>query len=179
MFGRETAVLQRPQACLPTVRPQVSLEVYETLAGEIGYNPPGLLEERILRFLRVSGIKVYDLNEVDKYLTKIADRKIWVWRPLREKDVANWSLGDRGHGSYCCPGHQWYNYHRYGPYPHLVPIHVLRHVRKIETEFPSQVKFFVSDIVAHPDPFIMVAKRDVGPIVFGVWDEPDFGKLDE
>jgi hypothetical protein len=67
----------------------------------------------------------------------------------------------------------------YRPYHHAVPIHVLRQVNKIQDRFGDEVKFFVSDYTdPKPDPFIMVTALDVQQIIFGVWDEPNFGTDD-
>lgn len=159
-----------------------SLGAYEELATELGFLPAQLLEEQLYRFLNENKIPTYDGDEVDKYLAAHAEQeeKVWIWRPLRECDQPEgWHWEGResevlgiseweGHGSY---RNDW----NYRPYEKAVPIHILRHVKKIQDKFGDRVLFFVSDYaVPDPDPFIMVTALDVNKIIFGVWDEPGF-----
>lgn len=171
----------RPIARSVTVGSQ-PLGTYEKLAEELGFLPAQLLEEQLHRFLAEKQIQIYPYEEVDKYLAAIAEKegKAWIWRPLREKDKPNYVYpgranqskgvdGYRGHGSY---RDEW----TYRPYDKAVPIHILRQVKTIQDKFGDQLKFFVSDYaVPNPDPFIMVTALDVKQIIFGVWDEPEFG----
>ncbi len=193
MFGRKQAAAtaaivpaispQRPQPRLAVVGSE-PLGVYEELARELNYKPAQLLEEQLLRFLNENQIEVYDYDEVDRYMAALAEKigKVWIWRPLREQDKPEGWMWEgrrsdeggavnqyRGHGGYR-------NEFEYRPYPHAVPVHVLRNVKKIQDKFGAQAKFFVSDYAdPKPDPFIMVTALDVKRIIFGVWDEPGFG----
>lgn len=161
------------------------LGTYEALAGELGFEPAQLLEEQLRRFLNEESIPIYNYADVDAYMAALAEEqgKIWIWRPLRERDKPNdWSWEGRqskrirdyyGHGAY---QDRW----SYRPYDRAVPIHILRQVKKIQDKFGDKVLFFVSDYaVPDPDPFIMVTAPDVQKIVFGVWDEPEFGTESE
>lgn len=61
-------------------------------------------------------------------------------------------------------------------YTKLIPIEHLRNMKKLADAFP-ELSFFVSDIVSDPDPFIMCTTHDGWRVVFGVWDEPGYGKI--
>jgi hypothetical protein len=181
---RETPISVLVEKPKPILSPPGSetLDTYEQLAGELGFNPAQLIEERLVRFLATEGIPTYDYDQVNAYMTAVAeaDDKVWIWRPLREQDKPQgWEWGGkpfkgnenswRGHGSY----HDEWNYR---PYNKAIPIHILRQVKKIQDHFGNSVLFFVSDYaVPNPDPFIMVTALDVRRTVFGVWDEPSFG----
>ena len=142
----------------------------------------------MLAFLAKKGIPRFDYNQVDRYLAAIAEKdgKVWIWRPLREKDKLGWERHgrhsmlpghhhSRGHGS--CRS-EW----EYRPYQRAIPIRILRQVNEIKAEFGDKIKFLVSDFKEaespnfrdFPDPFISVVALDMEVIVFGVWDEPGF-----
>ncbi len=194
MFGRKVVVATAsvaPAILRPTPRLAVvgnePLGVYEQLAKELGFQPAQLLEEKLLRFLNENRIPVYNYREVDQYMASQAEKagKVWIWRPLRERDKPQgwvWSgrasnesktaNQSRGHGSYR-------DEFPYRPYARAVPIHILRQVKRIQDQFGDRALFFVSDYAdPNPDPFIMVTAMDVQLIVFGVWDEPGFGTDD-
>lgn len=199
MFGKSRAtatasvpnVPSRPSTKQVVVGTQ-SLGVYEELAGKLNYLPAQLLEEQLLRLLAENNIRVFDHDEVDRYLAAIAEAegKMWIWRPLRDEDRPDWGEGGAGESNH----HGWWGRtpkgsneyvghgscrpkeHAYRPYHRAVPVHVLRKVDLIQNKFGPRVKFFVSDYaVPKPDPFIMVTARDVSHIIFDVWDEPGFG----
>jgi len=70
-----------------------ALEEYEALAAVVGISSPDLNVERFKRYLRASGMTVYSLSEVIKYMDAKAAKESkeqsgWEWRPLREKDRA-------------------------------------------------------------------------------------------
>lgn len=155
---------------------------YENIARSLGFKPAELVRIQLLEFFKKKGMKLYNYQEIKKWLTEKKKRdgaKRWCWRPLRKKDEPGYDWGDwSDDGSYdkeICP-----------PYEQLVPMHALEKVVEIEKEFGSQVKFFVSDYPCeNPDPFIMVrpaARNDSSKnneeymFVFDVWDEPGFGK---
>lgn len=173
--------LKKPTAQSVSVGTVQPLGTYEALAKELNFLPAQLLEIQLRRFLAEQQIQVYSYKEVDIYLATIAEKegKVWIWRPLRGCDEPNYRWNgrrptgggdlERGHGSY---KDEW----NYRPYDKAVPIHILRKVKKIQDEFDSHVKFFVSDYAApNPDPFIMVTALGVDRFIFGVWDEPGFG----
>lgn len=179
---RPALELVKPVAKEPVANvAQLTLKTYEDLSSELGFIPAQLLEAKLLLFLHEEKMPVYDYREVHKYLAVLAnkEKKIWTWRPLREKDKPNgWHWGDTvrdweggwspGHGSY---RDTW----NYRPYDKAIPIHILRRVKKIQDQFEDKVLFFVSDYaVPQPDPFIMVTALDISRIIFGVWDEPGF-----
>ena len=171
---------------------------YEQLAAELNFLPPQLLENQLVRFLAENHIGTYDYDEVDRYMTALAEKDglVWIWRPLRRqdkpqhyqwygqspssefntpRDPGNPFYNDKhGHGSYCDEP----EYH--APTSHLIPIHILRNVKKIQDRFGTNVQFFVTDYATpKPDPFIMVTAYQVPRIIFGVWDEPGFGAESE
>ena len=149
---------------------------YEKLAKKLKFSPPELLQKQLLQFLNQNDIGMFDYGEVESYMTALADnlKMVWVWRPLREQDIPTFRWNGRsanfnnyyiryGHGSYEL------NYRRY---QHVVPMHILQNVDKIDEEFRDQVKFFVSDYAGGPNSkhSIMVTALDVGKITFGIWD---------
>lgn len=137
----------------------------------------------------------------------------WEWKPLRAKDnfklnhgafgtpsESNW---DRDGGrnkpasDYYRPkyDHTYNNGSRQvteviggsSPYDKTVPLHALRKVAQIESEFKAgPVYFFVCDYataphITHPDPFLMAViphsqlNKGVGRFIIDFWDEPGFG----
>ena len=153
------------------------IDEYEKLAKKLKFSPAELLQKQLLRFLNQSNIDVFDYGEVESYMTALANNleKVWVWRPLREQDIRDFRWNGRspnfnqyytryGHGSYC---DEW----KYRQYQHIVPMHILQNVDKIDEEFRDQVQFFVSDYGGHNSSHsIMVTALDVGKIIFGIWD---------
>lgn len=85
---------KKPLATIPRVG-ATSLGTYEELSRELEFFPAQLLEEQINCFLVDQGIPVYDYKEVDRYLTNIArqQKKVWIWRPLRERDKRKAGVG--------------------------------------------------------------------------------------
>ena len=168
--------VQRPKPYLVKSRP--SLAEYRTVADSIGFMPAQLLEASVLEFVAANRIPVFDYEEVWRYLAKKAEDvdKHFVWCPLRGKDLPPPSRGfDWRNGEVLTKyKHGGLMATPYG-YGKAVPMKVLEDVRRIEKEFPTML-FFISDYeVPNPDPFIMMTSQGIRLIVFGVWDEPDFG----
>ena len=149
------------------------LEDYTELAKALDFMPAQLLQTLLLNFMSLHHIPRFNYDQVYHYLARIAERenKIWIWRPLRERDKTDKFHifgGIGGHGDY-------ENDSTHRRYDKAVPIHILKQVKTIQDEFGDQVGFFVSDYtVPVPDPFIMVTAAGVENIIFGVWDEPAF-----
>ncbi|MDO8584355.1 MAG: hypothetical protein Q7R83_04210 [bacterium] len=179
-------VIPFPSASIPThVVAEDAQKAYEEVAKEIGFWPAELVTTQLRAFFEREGIKIYDNDAVDAWLTKKredAKAEPWFWRPLREKDVIE---------AYCwggTDGDTWEDDHysdtlwRCRPYDRLVPRHALEKVAKIIALFDDRVKFFVSHYDdPNADPFIMVmpAMADSGGyqscFIFDYWDEPGFG----
>ena len=187
---QQTAVvIPFPSATVPerVVEPDKQRS-YEEVAKALGFKPAELVRAQLLEFFEQEGIKLYDNDQVEAWLSdkkKQAEAEHWCWRPLREKDIiAGYRWGytkdtQTWHdGFYSSTGKSW----ECRPYQRLVPQHALEKVAKLEAKFGDDVKFFVSDY-AHPDvdPFIMVrpaACNDGGGnyrLIFDAWDEPGFG----
>jgi hypothetical protein len=199
MFGRKkeptTAVLDSPpspvidfpEGKIPhSVANKDTQLAYKDLSDKLGFKPPEFIYEQLIEFCELESIKIYDYDQVNKWLgkkKKEEKQKYWCWRPLRDKDICNktvWGLVDWGYSD----GYYDYESNACRPYERLVPIQALNKVLKIENRFGDDVKFFVSDYSSdNPDPFIMVrpSKRWRGNIeritvIFDVWDEPGFGE---
>ena len=182
MFGRKNTISSVVTEALKDIKPEPrevhsplddnELKAHIRVTEALGYEPPALLEAKLLNYFKENGIKVYDYNSVFNYLKGKAEAqgKKFIWRPLRPQDTEvgySWG-GFNEHGSY----HKHWDYR---PYTHAVPLRVLATVEKIVERFGNKVKFFVSDYaVPRPDPFIMVTALDVSTLVFDYWDEPDF-----
>ena len=192
----EVAELERmvdipfPTARVPLrlVEPQKQRS-YEEVAQSLGFIPAELIRAQLLEFFEDEGIKLYDYDQVNAWLTKKkveAKAENWCWRALREKDIITryqWGhdhqTGKWSDGFYSSSGKSW----QCRPYERLVPLHALEKVAKIEAKFGDRVKFLVSDYaVPNVDPFIMVrpAMCDSGTnaeydLIFDVWNEPGFG----
>jgi hypothetical protein len=158
----------KPQGFMPTMP-----DSYAELAKSIGFNPGMILETEVHNFLIEQQIPIYDYAAVVRYMTKLAKQRhrIFVWRPLREIDRkrANYEWGKwNDHDSYFSCKTEVYR--------HFVPAHILRDVQTIDAKFGERVQFFVADYaVVDPDPFILVTALRMRRIVFGAWDEPEFG----
>jgi len=175
---QETIRVIKPQPTL--VKEKVdNLTDYETLARKLDFYPAALLEQQLLNHFAEGNIPLFNYDEVDRYLRDQikGSAEYWIWRPLRSKDKPDgWHWGPirRNHnwdhnGSYK-DGWAW------RPYDKSVPLYILEQVHEIESQFDEGPLFFVSDYaVSNPDPFIMVTALDVKRIVFGMWDEPNFG----
>lgn len=161
------------------------IKSYFDLCKEVEFYPAQLFKKQLLLFFIEENIPVYDIEKVTKYLChqaqKTSQRTIWIWRPLREKDVdlpsfkstlmANREYPHDDNGSYRPEYAGWNTI-----YDKLIPMFILERVKKIENKFGDVPKFFVSDYQAvNPDPFIMVTTKGLKEsIVFGMWDEPGF-----
>lgn len=147
---------------------------YARTCKAIGYEPAALVVEELLAFMQEKRIKRYDNEKVDAYLQAKAKKELghygaWHWSPLRASDAGSetklrdedgWSSGTASQA-----------------YQKAIPLRVLARVEQFMQKFGDKVRFLVSDYaVKKPDPFIAVVPKQGGvdPIVFDVWDEPDF-----
>jgi len=181
-----TPMIEHPAPALVTSVPldDNELRAYTRTAQAVGFLPAALLEAQLLAFFAEHKIPRYDYVAVSRYLTKKAeqdsDRKVWFWRPLREKDTPKgWEWGRQRQDE------QWQNdWYRAQwmcrPYHRAVPLRVLAMVEEIGAAFPEAL-FFVTDMMTpkqilatRPDPFICVTALDVARLVFDCWDEPGF-----
>lgn len=170
--------------------------------------------ERFKSFLRGKDWPVFSLPTVTEYMDKKSAAEGngygWQWRPLREKDqIRDAKFGNparnygNGHGSKAQDYYLGPNAAKqedrmvsigFGrdaglgpePYNKLVPLHALRKVSAIESEFRGSVSFMVCDYttaphIVDPDPFLMAVINNsrlhegVGRFVIDFWDEPGFG----
>jgi hypothetical protein len=159
---------------------------YEELAAQLGFKPQQLVKAQLVAFCSEQNIKLYDNDEVWKYLTSKkqgANVERWCWRPLREKDHLEFRWGCNTSGE--PTGDGFYNAKKFEcrQYDKLVPMHALEKALLIETKFGDDVRLFVSDW-ARPDcdPFIAAVCKQPWPdnsgwgqIIFDVWNEPGFG----
>jgi hypothetical protein len=133
---------------------------YLALCDKVGFVPTELKDQAFKQFLFDSEISVYDHDQVKAYLERRAaaasstvTRQVVLWRGLREKDSTYVSST--------------------GIYQKLVPMRVLVMVDKILGKFPD-ARFYVSEIVADPDPFMAVTIGTGKMFIFAVWGEPGF-----
>jgi hypothetical protein len=166
-------VIERPKPKLVIVKKN-SIREYEEIAKTLDFEPKQLLQEQILRFLSEHNIAIFDYEEVYEYLKaqcKKDQRWIWVALRKRDKEINLIINGGSGHGHYS------HEYSSHGPYNKLVPLRILKDVKKIEERFEGSVGFYVSDFenIHIDDPFIMLKNVGMRTIIFGMWDEPDFG----
>lgn len=174
------------------------LAEYSEIAGEIGFSPAGLRVEEFKSYLIESGITVFSLKTVTEFMDAKSKAEGqgwgWNWCPLRAEDrilakekglvfgrpagrnINNeWSQSATDHFTADNP-----------LYGHVIPLHALKKVARIEKEFGTKkVMFAVSDYAPAPafrvDPFLLAvipnatAARGEGRFVIDVWDEPGFG----
>lgn len=141
------------------------LDVYETICNELGYHPHKLMAEQIVAFCNENDIPVLRYSEVRTYMNKIVpEGKGWAWYGISK------SVQERFKTS---PTKIYA-----GVYTRLIPVEHLRNAKKIKERFPT-TEILVTDYHdVNPDPFIAVMNDGFEtPIVFGVWDEPNFGNL--
>lgn len=160
---------------------------YRRTANAVGFEPTALVEAEVLAFMAEQKIRRYPLEKVAKYLRFRAKKDggpytVWGWKALRSVDAVESVKGseqawfDRGN-VYIPPTILTHGGAIAGQYEHAIPLRVLGRVEQFVQQFGDKVKFLVSDYaVQRPDPFIaVVPSRGVHePIVFDVWDEPDF-----
>lgn len=151
------------------------LHQYEAVALNIDFMPPNLLQLCLYAFFHQESIKLFDLEEVKQYLTKMARKEEmeWQWVPLRQKDVLTSCFRDNS-----------YRGSRYTRiYTGIIPFSTLKIVEKLTEKFGDRINFFVSDFfVPSADPFICVYVPPTPTpgisgekiIVFDVWNEPEF-----
>lgn len=184
-----------PDISVPDEPPQPEQD-YERLAAELGFAPEVIRKRKaarafavrhkeIVEFLLDSGIPIYDLVEVEKYMdglcrainaapekapegqNRLTPPVKWAWVGLRQQDAAHYY---RRGGQWLVPS----------SYRHLVPLEMLERVKIVAGKFGDEAAFAVTDYYTpKPDPFLCF--RVVGhdeTFVIGVWGEPGFG-LDE
>jgi hypothetical protein len=170
---RPTPRTDRPEA-IP------NFAAYLKLAGELDIAPlktGRVLQRAVADFLWENDIDMYAYNDVVSYMSAMAkkEKAIFCWRPLREADVPSGGMyGSWGWGNEKKHDFYWSKVWDCRPYDQAVPYDVLRNVKLLNDKFPGKLHFFVTDN-AGLDPFIMATARDMGRIVFGMWDEPGFG----
>lgn len=191
--GRETGVMHHtpePLKYKPVIQ---TLEIpnldgmaeYVAVAKAVGIAPPALAVEQFKQWLRNSGMTVFELESVVKFMdAKSAAEGTgwgWMWKSLRGKDSKNiktFGTAASRNSPFRFP--LMYDFERdevvrnnrnseivatdyFDPntaaYEHDVPLHALKKVAKIEKEFDGDVRFFVSDYAPAPqrapDPFLM------------------------
>jgi hypothetical protein len=188
--GNDVMVLERPKALKsePLDRANVlvmsaeQIAEYKEVSVAVGVSPPNLTIEQLKLFLLNSGITVFSLSEVVRYMDKKANREShehagWEWKPLRSIDAsdrygrdaiiigseaerAKDQWGNRN-GHVISPASDFYNGNQ-KVYDRTVPLHALKKVALIEGEkdLKGKVKFFVCDYapapqIEYPDPFLM------------------------
>ena len=178
----KTKVLEKPRPLdLENEINNEEIDHYEKLASKIGYQPDKteLQFQRLKTFLAEQGIPVYDEDQVFDWMTDQAkkNRKRWVWRPLRERDVrrdcryhlvksvqmtVDWDTFTAGQIEK-------------EPYYKIIPLSVLETAAKVAEGFPEAC-FFVSDLVSlpKPDPFLAVTLPNCPFLVIDFWNEPGF-----
>lgn len=189
--------------------PSAQLEEYARLAVKVGVVGPDLTIETFKAVLLKLDIPIFSLPEVIKYMDAKAAKESkhragWEWRPLRDKDLAvmrryGYGFGSavmakerRSHGDpirVITPASDLFSdeARRESRYNHTIPLHALRRIEAIETEYDKgAVSFMVSDYalapqVIYPDPFLMAVipnpllANGVGRFVIDFWNEPGFG----
>lgn len=143
-----------------------------------------VLQRAVADFLWENDVEMYDYNQMKNYMTSLAEKEntLWHWRPLRDKDIPKdgsgtpdscwgWNHDSNAHDYY------WKTKWECRTYDKIVPFEILKNVKLLNDKFPGKLHFFVTDYKsASPDPFIIACARDMGKIIFGVWDEPGFFK---
>jgi hypothetical protein len=176
-----------PRSAVPApIVDEVVQPDYDTLSGELGFEPAELIRARLINFLGNEGIALFDRSQAYAWLTEKreedGDNRFWCWRPLRSKDAIseygwNGEDGEWSDGFYTSTDED-YRWHC-RPYDRLIPLEALQNVAKIEQAFGDSVKFFVSDYdseKAHS--FIMVRPSAEDPsydafeFIFGGWENP-------
>ncbi len=151
--------------------PKEKALAYQELAAALKYQEPSV-PRGLESWMDAKQMGVYDLAEVDRFLrSKCYPSKRWCWKPLREADVmANASYGPERHGVIISR-----------PYDKPVPFEALKLIQEIETEFPKQYVFAISDyetrVRRDPDPFLAAIDRTYPRGSVNVvlhWDEPGF-----
>lgn len=182
------------------------LKEYARLAELTGVVAPDLNIEAFKDYLRQKDWPIFSLPEVIKYMDQKAaqeskDKCGWEWRPLRRQDdlAGAITFGRRARhreGQSIEPASDFYvtpqvQRQRYEsnlePYDRTIPLHALRKVATIASEFKkTPVSFFVSDYapapqIEYPDPFLMAVIPNAnlaigtGRFIIDFWDEPGFG----
>lgn len=167
----------RPVALVATTNEPMLAEYAET-AKELGFAPAALVEARLRAFLREQGVRVYGTEDVGDYLgAMFPDEKRWPydlgwqWHPLRQRDLdLTLRLRVERDG-------YWRDRVSGRVYQQAVPLPVLYTIQSIEAKFPDAgLGFYVSGKAepASDDPFLMVMRLGMAPLVIERWDEPGF-----
>lgn len=147
---------------------------YIALASRIGMSDhPCLVEAELRKVLHDEHIRVYDTQQVEKYLDRVFPGIAWKWVPLRVKDqFPGWVESERAKtnrreaGSFSL-----------GLYAKPVPLPVLVTIDKILTKVP-QVTFYVSDESPQSfgDPFLLCRVPGIVERFYVIekWDEPSY-----
>lgn len=174
------SVAERSEVSSENERPKPMLRLveavpdgYADVAARLGFRPAAMVAAEMAAFAAKSGWETFALADVDRWLRQKAGKEGWSWRPLRDADCVNYAWRGQHCGSYdpkdCAV------------YDRLVPERPLRKALALSERFGKEIAFFVSDVDADPDPFIMAVPTisfDVVSeviMVFDVWDEPGFG----
>lgn len=197
------APLKHPEPLATIDLPQVDdLDEYDRVASSLGFAPQQLQASRsqrlrhdVMQFCLDKGWPIFNNDEVQKYLQKLADleqsrtiqtnpyaRVHVVWAPLQAAAPVTYVATDVVSGS---RSHA-YSMYEIAPYSHPIPLDILKRAAALQERFGDAVGFYASDyqtVDMRPDPFIAVAPRGRRPamsgdwyVVFGVWDEPGWGK---
>lgn len=165
-----------------------AMRSYLDIAEATGFRPAELVLTEMYDFMEKNEIKIFDYDEVLKWLDSKKPKGIkhWCWRPLRSQDIITpfrWGF-KKDSDDIAVSGYYRSGMWECRPYARLVPRHALEKVEKIHLKFGDEVKIFVSDFaVPDLDPFIMArpalcddggGKRDY-KVIFDAWDEPGFG----
>lgn len=200
-----TPITYKPSPIMLSAYTPDQLKEYTEVARVVGVSPADLHVEEFKSFLIANEMTVFDLATVVKFMDEKSQAEGhgwgWNWKPLRQKDRINaWfgraaDHGDRfgvmwnGRSSPATPPKPVAASDHYSQqneiYTQVVPLHALKKVAHIETNFPHQVAFMVSDYAPAPafraDPFLMAVipnsglRGGAGRYVIDVWDEPGFG----
>lgn len=86
----EAAVLTKPSFVAARRSTNASLDVYATLAQQVGVEVPQLAVESFMAVMEAKGLPIYSRTEVVKYMDGIAKRDGtghgWEWRAIRKRD---------------------------------------------------------------------------------------------
>lgn len=181
-------VLEKPEPIAVTLDPLPDISAYEAVAAVLNFRPPEIeahkrevARRELIEFILDKGYPIYSNKQVHDFMAKLAetDKKVFCWARLRQPSAAEreqyvrWASQGYFHSVRTAEHGQLVD----SPYGKRVPLDMLKRAAEIKGRFGAEVEFYVSDYaVVDPDPFIMVKRGDCEHIVFGVWDEPGWGK---
>lgn len=167
-------VVVAPPVPVPVGIPAVSelegehYDQYVAVATKIGFSTNPAMTNQILRHKCASlGLRIYNSDEVGKYLDDQFKEVPWGWKPLRDVDVNKLEST-----------HKHLNGRiQLNKYQGAVPLPVLLTVEAL-LEVAPNVHFYVSDRTerdpADEDPFLMVSSAGMNSLIVERWDEPNF-----